>query len=128
QQTLTQILPVEDRLSIALLFTWLLAMIALPIALWTLGDDIFPAGITLAAVLQAAMVFRILWHQWGIQRAIFTVSMVIIVTWLAEAVGSTTGFPFGEYHYTDALQPQIAGLPLLVPLAWFMMLPPSWAI
>jgi putative membrane protein len=26
------------------------------------------------------------------------------------------------------LQPQLAGVPLLIPLAWLMMLPPAWAV
>jgi putative membrane protein len=36
--------------------------------------------------------------------------------------------PFGKYHYTDVLQPQMLNVPLLIPLAWLMMLPPSWAV
>jgi len=37
-----------------------------------------------------------------------------------EAVGVTTGLPFGEYRYDDSLGPQLLGVPLLVPLAWTM--------
>jgi putative membrane protein len=51
-----------------------------------------------------------------------------VLSYLAELIGSSTGIPFGKYHYTDILQPQIAGVPLLIPLAWLMMLPPAWAI
>ena len=51
-----------------------------------------------------------------------------MVAWTSEAVGSKTGFPFGAYHYTDRLQPQLLGVPLLIPLAWLMMLPPAWAV
>jgi putative membrane protein len=36
--------------------------------------------------------------------------------------------PFGVYSYTDLLQPQLFGVPLLIPLAWMMMLAPSWAV
>ena len=46
-----------------------------------------------------------------------------MIGWTAEAIGSKTGFPFGAYHYTDRLQPQLLGVPLLIPLAWLMMLP-----
>ena len=35
----------------------------------------------------------------------------------AEVLGVRTGFPFGEYAYTDALQPQVLGVPVVVPLA-----------
>ncbi len=39
----------------------------------------------------------------------------------AEAVGVRTGVPFGEYAYAGTLGPQVAGVPLVVPLAWVMM-------
>jgi uncharacterized membrane protein len=42
-----------------------------------------------------------------------------------ELLGHTTGFPFGAYRYTESLQPQILGVPLIVPLAWSMMAYPS---
>ncbi len=32
-----------------------------------------------------------------------------------------TGLPFGRYAYTDALRPQVAHVPAIVPLAWFGM-------
>ncbi len=40
---------------------------------------------------------------------------------LAEAIGVRTGFPFGSYRYTSLLGPSLAGVPLLVPLAWTML-------
>ncbi len=39
----------------------------------------------------------------------------------AEALGVRTGFPFGEYAYADTLGPQLADVPVVVPLAWVMM-------
>lgn len=44
----------------------------------------------------------------------------------AEVVGVATGWPFGAYRYTGSLGPQVAGVPLLVPLAWSMMAYPAW--
>jgi len=38
-----------------------------------------------------------------------------------ELVGHTTDIPFGAYAYTEALQPQVLGVPLIVPMAWCMM-------
>jgi putative membrane protein len=40
-------------------------------------------------------------------------------------VGHTTGWPFGAYDYTGALVPQIGGVPVIVPLAWFAMAVPA---
>ena len=53
---------------------------------------------------------------------------VAVLTWGAEFIGHNTGLPFGEYSYTSSLQPQIAGVPLLIPVAWFMLLPSSWVM
>jgi putative membrane protein len=39
------------------------------------------------------------------------------------------GLPFGPYRYTDALGPQWFGhVPLLIPLSWFFMAVPSYAL
>lgn len=115
------------RLAFLLIGLWLLVMIALPIAYWTYGDSIIPAGITAAAVVQALAVLVAIALKIG-RRALILLVGVGVLTWLAEAIGSSTGFPFGVYHYTDVLQPQVAGVPLLVPLAWFMMIPSAWAL
>ena len=38
-----------------------------------------------------------------------------------EALGLATSFPFGTYAYASSLGPAIAGVPLVIPLAWSMM-------
>lgn len=60
-------------------------------------------------------------HRWGIARAAGAAVFVSVATLAVERIGSTTGFPFGEYGYTGALQPSIGDVPLIVPLAWFAM-------
>ena len=42
-----------------------------------------------------------------------------------ERLGTTTGVPFGRYRYSGALRPTVAGVPALVPLAWFAMALPA---
>ena len=57
--------------------------------------------------------------------------LLILVTVTAvafEAVGLATGFPYGRYEYSDALGPTVLGVPFLVPLAWLMMVWPSWVL
>lgn len=44
---------------------------------------------------------------------------------LAETIGVHTGVPFGGYHYTGALTPELLGVPLAVPAAWIMMAWPA---
>ncbi len=42
-----------------------------------------------------------------------------------ERLGTQTGKLFGEYHYSPILKPKIAGVPAIVPLAWFAMALPA---
>ena len=50
---------------------------------------------------------------------------VAATTAIVERVGTRTGVPFGRYEYSGALRPQIAGVPAIVPLAWFAMAVPA---
>ncbi len=36
-------------------------------------------------------------------------------------LGTSTGFPFGKYYYTDFLGPKVFGVPEVVPLIWFVI-------
>ncbi|WP_369640053.1 carotenoid biosynthesis protein [Nocardia sp. JMUB6875] len=47
----------------------------------------------------------------------------------AEMLGTATGFPFGCYDYASGrLGPELAGVPLVVPLAWTGGLYPVWIV
>ncbi len=37
-----------------------------------------------------------------------------------EALGTATGFPFGDYSYGERLGPMLLDVPLLIPMAWCM--------
>lgn len=107
---------------------WVLTMISLPIMGWILGEGYLLRGVSFGVLMQATAVLLILYSAWGWAQTLKTFAIVAVLSYLAELLGSTTGLPFGKYHYTDLLQPQVAGVPLLIPLAWMMMLPPAWAI
>jgi putative membrane protein len=64
-------------------------------------------------------------RRWGMPRAGSAAAAVTVGTALVEHVGSTTGRPFGRYGYTGSLRPHIAGVPVIVPLAWFSMALPA---
>lgn len=59
--------------------------------------------------------------RWGAVRALTAAAFVIVATLSVEKLGTTTGFPFGDYDYAGALQPTVVGVPVIVPLAWFAM-------
>jgi len=117
-----------SRLTTILLVVWTLTMLAQPFLLWIWGQTTLHTGMSFAVVIQALTVLVILTQAWGGRRSASLLVLVMLVSYLAELLGSKTGFPFGKYTYTEALQPQLAGVPLLIPLAWLMMLPPSWAV
>ncbi len=54
------------------------------------------------------------WHCLGFMVPAIGLSLV------SELVGTSTGFPFGHYHYLSGLGYKIAGLvPFTIPLSWF---------
>ena len=62
---------------------------------------------------------------WPPRRVAVAAGVVVFGTLALEWVGHSTGWPFGAYRYTDALAPQIAGVPVIVPLAWLAMAIPA---
>ena len=95
---------------------------------WTWGDAAIPTGVAVAVLLQALVILALVSGAWDLRRIAGVVAIILILGWAVEALGSRTGVPFGAYDYTARLQPQLAGVPIVVPLAWLMMLPPSWAV
>jgi len=54
---------------------------------------------------------------------------VFLVSFLSEYVGTGYGFPFGGYEYTGLLGIKLGGrVPAVIPLSWFLMALPSWAM
>jgi len=82
-------------------------------------------------VLTAILALCSLTHAWyslgGRLTAVFFASSAAI-SWAYEEAGVLTGLVFGAYHYTDYLGPKLGEVPLLIPLAWFMMIYPSYVV
>ena len=83
---------------------------------------------TVVVVLLAAAALCATAVSAGWRRAVVAVGAATAVGVAVEAVGTRTGLPFGEYRYTDALQPQVLGVPGVVALAWAGMGLPAWAV
>jgi putative membrane protein len=118
----------REKWASLLIGIWALGMMSLPIVLWTIGESRLPVVVSITTGLQAAAVVAVLGKVWGWRRTVTTVVTIAIMGWLVEFVGSKTGFPFGVYGYTGRLQPQLGGVPLLIPVAWFMLMPCAWTI
>ena len=56
-------------------------------------------------------------------------SALYLISLGSELAGTTMGLPFGEYRYTEALGAKWLGhVPLVIPLSWFYMAIPSYAL
>jgi uncharacterized membrane protein len=117
-----------DPLITTAISVWVLTMITTPILRWIVGEAALVPMTSVGVVIQAAAVWIILWRGKGMLFAMRSAVLILTLTWLVEFIGSNTGIPFGRYSYTDALRPQLGGVPLIIPLAWLMMLFPSWSV
>ena len=52
-------------------------------------------------------------RRWGL--------IILVSAFAIEAYGSRTGFPFGDYRYTENFGPMLFGVPLTIPLAWHVV-------
>ncbi|MEX2442230.1 MAG: carotenoid biosynthesis protein [Alkalispirochaeta sp.] len=106
---------------------WAVVMIAVPIVA-AFGPGGRAWGISFGVLSQVTVVVIVLGQSWAWSHVMAVAIVVPGLGWFAEFAGSRTGIPFGRYHYTPALQPQLHRVPVVIPLAWLMMLPPSWAV
>ncbi|WFE57179.1 carotenoid biosynthesis protein [Micromonospora sp. WMMD712] len=94
---------------------------------YPLTADATRAGLTVATV--------VLGYALSVGHALLTrgpraaAALVAVATgggFAIEALGVATGFPFGSYDYSGELGPKLAGVPLVIPLAWTWMAWPAW--
>ncbi len=69
-------------------------------------------------VLLAASAVGLAASTAGAGRAAAGFAAAAVLGYAAELVGVGTGWPFGEYEYTDALHPRLFGVPVVVAAAW----------
>jgi putative membrane protein len=91
----------------------------------TLSDYVFLFGVLMGflfALLHAGQ--RLGWKQ-----AVGLCGLTFIVSLTFESVGVATGLIYAPYHYSQNLGPMFLNLvPLIIPVAWFMMIYPSFVI
>ena len=84
-----------------------------------------PSGRTVLTVLTVASFFLAsATHAFLSRGAAWAASYLAISLafgWGIEFIGLQTSFPFGTYVYSSDLGVTIAGVPLMIPLAWAMM-------
>ena len=89
----------------------------------------FRYGGQTTVVLGALAGLGFLAHCIGVRRALLVFACSFCLALTAELTGTSTGYPFGVYGYTDQLGYKIAHLvPFNIPTSWFYMLVASLAI
>lgn len=51
-------------------------------------------------------------------KFVFFYVLISAATWGVEVLGVKTGFPFGDYLYSQALAPNLAGVPIVIGFSW----------
>ncbi|WP_327096860.1 carotenoid biosynthesis protein [Nocardia vinacea] len=97
---------------------------------YPLASGVARDRVTVAVVLLSAGTALV--HAVATRGIRYALGFVVIVSGLglvAEIVGTATGFPFGCYAYADGRSgPAVAGVPLVVALAWTGGLYPVWVV
>src|SRR4051794_40211118 len=83
---------------------------------WLPPEAGWVGGALLAA--QALAVTAWLALNYGAARAALAAAGIGVGAWALEAVGVTTGLPFGPYRYTEALGAWVGPVPAAIPCAW----------
>ncbi len=85
--------------------------------------DLLPAGFAWSAsvviLLYGVAVLLSEFRAAPPPRAAAEFAAIALCLFLVEYLGVTTGFPFGSYVYTGALQPLVWGVPVVMAVAWY---------
>lgn len=87
-----------------------------------------PGGIGIKTILMMSFSLIHAWCALGWKRALMFFAITAVVSWGYEQVGVETGMVYGKYHYTDVLGAKLGHVPIIIPIAWFMMIYPSFII
>ena len=109
------------ELPVALAVATVLLQIAYPLTDGEVRDRLTIATVVVfaAASVSHAAVHRGL--RWAAVYLLVTAGTGLV----AEAVGTSTGVPFGRYEYADSLGLRVLDVPVVVPLAWAMFAYPA---
>jgi putative membrane protein len=113
-----------SRLSWGLVGGAVLVQIVYPLVPATASTAVTVASVVVFFLACLADVVRL--H--GARGGLVLIGVAGVGGLMAEAVGLTTGLPFGPYAYTGTLGVEVLGVPLVVPLAWAMMAWPALVV
>jgi uncharacterized membrane protein len=80
---------------------------------------------TIALVIASVIMFACCWasatHLLGVRPTLQFVLIAVSFGWFAEQMGSSHGWFFGHYTYTEVLGPRLGDVPIVIPLMWFSL-------
>jgi putative membrane protein len=99
----------------------ILWVLALAYAVALIANISFGLSIPIAAVLLLSVAFALVHGavRYGWSGIAAFIVICLVVSNILENTSILTGFPFGHYHYTDALGPKLFLVPLLIGPAYF---------
>jgi len=89
---------------------------------------VIPGGLNSLIVI---LLLFSLWHAsvaLGVRLTLVFFAIITVTSWIFEEIGVATGLVYGPYHYTATLGPWLGSVPVLIPLAWFMLVYPSYVV
>jgi putative membrane protein len=80
---------------------------------------------TIALTISSVLMFAFSWssatHLLGARAALKFMLIAVVFGWFAEQMGSSRGWFFGSYTYTDVLGYRLGDVPMVIPLMWFAL-------
>ncbi|BEP95999.1 carotenoid biosynthesis protein [Acidovorax sp. sif1233] len=80
---------------------------------------------TIAIVTASVLMFACCWasatHLLGARPALQFVLIALGLGWFAEQMGTTHGWFFGHYTYTEVLGARFVDVPIVIPMMWFAL-------
>jgi uncharacterized membrane protein len=105
------------------LFLVILAVVYWSLALLLPWDLFGTASETVWFIQNLAWLSFVLIHgsmRYGWDNLFVFFGITFLVSWSTETASMATGFPFGNYHYTDLLGAKIGTVPLTIMAAYFV--------
>lgn len=112
-------------------------LIALPLIAWA-GNALYALGEPQGwikdyspALVASALIAYVFLHgraRYGGRALGRFVLIVFVIAWISETISMITGFPFGNYHYTEIMAPYLWHVPVFVLPAYALMGYASWSL
>ena len=68
------------------------------------------------------------YFRYGFKKFFILFSLTFFISWFFETLSILTGFPFGNYYYTDLLGFKLIYVPIVVNIAYFIVGYLSWTM